>query len=59
MAGITRNDQRTRPALGLDGVPFSLLSDSERSVMPAAARLITAGHLHRMRASLPEISAVS
>ena len=46
--------------IGLDGVPFPLLQDlSSRSVMPRFSELISAGHLHRMRASLPEISSVS
>ncbi len=46
--------------IGLDGVPFSMLRDlADRGVMPAAASLLGQGHLHRMRASLPEISAVS
>jgi len=61
MAGLSRKHRTNKACvIGLDGVPYSLLSDlAERGVMPAAARLITAGHLHRMRASLPEISAVS
>jgi predicted AlkP superfamily phosphohydrolase/phosphomutase len=46
--------------IGLDGVPHGMILDlAGRGVMPAMARLIETGHLHKMRASLPEISAVS
>jgi predicted AlkP superfamily phosphohydrolase/phosphomutase len=46
--------------IGLDGVPYALLADlAGRGVMPAVGRLIESGHLHRLKASLPEISAVS
>jgi predicted AlkP superfamily phosphohydrolase/phosphomutase len=46
--------------IGLDGVPFGLLSDlARRGVMPAVGGLIESGHLHKLKASLPEISAVS
>ncbi|MFQ6070412.1 MAG: alkaline phosphatase family protein [Candidatus Aminicenantales bacterium] len=46
--------------IGLDGVPFSLLLDlKEKGVIPALSRIIDSGHLQRMKASLPEISAVS
>jgi predicted AlkP superfamily phosphohydrolase/phosphomutase len=46
--------------LGLDGVPYSLLQDlATRDIMPAMKGLIETGHLHKMKASLPEISAVS
>jgi predicted AlkP superfamily phosphohydrolase/phosphomutase len=46
--------------LGLDGVPFTLLKDlAGRDVMPFVKTLIESGHLHKMKASLPEISAVS
>lgn len=46
--------------IGLDGVPFSLLSDlARRDVMPFLNLLIREGYLHPMKASLPEISAVS
>lgn len=46
--------------IGLDGVPYSLLMDlAQKGVMPYAGRLISAGRLHRLKASLPEISAVS
>jgi predicted AlkP superfamily phosphohydrolase/phosphomutase len=46
--------------VGLDGVPHGLLVRLVGSgIMPATAELIRHGHLHRMKASLPEISAVS
>jgi predicted AlkP superfamily phosphohydrolase/phosphomutase len=46
--------------LGLDGVPYSLLQDlADRDIMPFMKTLIQSGHLHKMKASLPEISAVS
>ena len=46
--------------IGLDGVPYSLLLDLiKKRVMPATSRLIDSGHIHRMKASLPEISSVS
>jgi len=46
--------------IGLDGVPFSLIKDlTQRGVMPSFAQLIERGSLHKMKASLPEISSVS
>jgi predicted AlkP superfamily phosphohydrolase/phosphomutase len=46
--------------VGLDGVPYGMIAGlAGRGVMPAMARLIETGHLHKIRASLPEISAVS
>ncbi len=46
--------------IGLDGVPHSMLIDlAGKGIMPATAGLLGSGRLHRMRASLPEISAVS
>jgi predicted AlkP superfamily phosphohydrolase/phosphomutase len=46
--------------IGLDGVPYGMILElAGRGVMPAMARLIEEGHLHKMKASLPEISAVS
>jgi predicted AlkP superfamily phosphohydrolase/phosphomutase len=46
--------------VGLDGVPYTLVLDlAERGITPVLASLLKAGHLHRMKASLPEISAVS
>ena len=46
--------------LGLDGVPYSLLLNlAQKGIMPATSKLIDSGHLQQMKASLPEISAVS
>jgi predicted AlkP superfamily phosphohydrolase/phosphomutase len=46
--------------IGLDGVPYSLVLElAERGVMPSLAGLLKSGQLHKMKASLPEISAVS
>ncbi|MDD8020378.1 MAG: alkaline phosphatase family protein [Acidobacteriota bacterium] len=46
--------------IGLDGVPYSLLLElAKTGLMSTVARLIDSGHLHQMKASLPEISAVS
>jgi predicted AlkP superfamily phosphohydrolase/phosphomutase len=54
------NGHKRVVVIGLDGVPFNLLQDlAQNGVMPAMAQLLEAGHLHRMKASLPEISSVS
>jgi len=46
--------------VGLDGVPHSMLMNlAKTGVMSTVARLIDTGKLHRLKASLPEISAVS
>ena len=46
--------------IGLDGVPYSLLINlAQKGIMPTTSKLIDSGHLQRMKASLPEISAVS
>jgi predicted AlkP superfamily phosphohydrolase/phosphomutase len=59
--GLFRKKKKNRVCvLGLDGVPFSLLMDmAEKDIMPTIKGLIDSGHLHMMKASLPEISAVS
>ncbi len=57
--------KKTKPrkkicVVGLDGVPHSMLLELAKSgVMSTVARLLDIGHLHRIKASLPEISAVS
>ena len=58
---IFQKKKRARACvIGLDGVPHSLIVElTKRGVMPAMAGLLKAGHLHMMKASLPEISAVS
>lgn len=46
--------------IGLDGVPYSMLLDlAQQGIMTSVSKLICSGHLQRMKASLPEISAVS
>jgi len=46
--------------IGLDGVPYGLLKDlAEKGVLSSLGRIIDSGRLHKMKASLPEISAVS
>ena len=46
--------------IGLDGVPVDLIRRfAAEGVMPAMGRLVSCGHLHSMKASLPEISSVS
>ncbi len=64
---LSLNTKHTRPAqkhracvIGLDGVPFSqLLSLANHGIMPSMQKLLATGHLHRMKASLPEVSSVS
>ena len=46
--------------IGLDGVPHGMIVElARRGVMSTMARLMDLGHFHKMKASLPEISAVS
>jgi predicted AlkP superfamily phosphohydrolase/phosphomutase len=46
--------------IGLDGVPYSMIRDlAQKGIMPNVDKLIHSGHLHKMKASLPEISSVS
>ncbi len=61
MAASRKNKKKNKACvIGLDGVPYSMILDLvERGVMSTMGRLIDTGHLHRMKASLPEISAVS
>jgi predicted AlkP superfamily phosphohydrolase/phosphomutase len=58
---LFQKKKKTRACVvGLDGVPYSLILElTERGIMPSLADLLKTGHLHRMKASLPEISAVS
>ena len=60
MALFKKKKKKKVCVIGLDGVPHSLLLDfSQKGVMPTTSKLIDSGHLHQMKASLPEISAVS
>jgi len=46
--------------IGLDGVPFGLIRDlAEKGILSSLGRIIDSGRLHKMKASLPEVSAVS
>jgi predicted AlkP superfamily phosphohydrolase/phosphomutase len=46
--------------IGLDGVPYSMIIElARRGIMSTMARLMDIGKIHQMKASLPEISAVS
>jgi len=55
-----RRHQQRVLVIGLDGVPHSLLLEfCQQGIMPRTARFLSQGHLYSMRASLPEISAVS
>ncbi len=60
MALFKKKKKKRVFVLGLDGVPYSLLQDlADGNIMPTMKSLIDSGHLHKMKASLPEISAVS
>jgi len=59
--GLFKKKSKNRVCvIGLDGVPYSMLLElAEKGIMPAFAELIENGNLHKMKASLPEISSVS
>lgn len=60
MALFKRKKKQRVCVIGLDGVPYSMIRDlAQRGVMPNMGQLIQSGHLHKMKASLPEISSVS
>lgn len=60
MALFKKEKKKKVCVIGLDGVPHSLLLDlSRKGIMPFVSTLLEKGHLHKMKASLPEISAVS
>lgn len=60
MVFLKKKKKKRVCVIGLDGVPYSLLLDlAQKGIMPAMAQLLNSGYLHRMKASLPEISAVS
>jgi predicted AlkP superfamily phosphohydrolase/phosphomutase len=55
-----RADRKRVCVVGLDGVPYSLLTRlMEDGVMPATREVFAAGNLRPMTVTLPEISAVS
>ncbi len=59
--GLFKRKRKPRVCvIGLDGVPYSMIKDlAQRGIMPYMDRLIRSGNLHKMKASLPEISSVS
>lgn len=60
MALFKRKKKKRVCVIGLDGVPYSLLQElAAQDIMPSMKELMRSGHLHKMKASLPEISAVS
>lgn len=60
MSILKKKKEKRVCVIGLDGVPFDLLLDlAKKGVLSALGRIIDSGHLHKMKASLPEISAVS
>ena len=60
MSILKKNKENRVCVIGLDGVPFGLLLDlAKKGIMSALGRIIDSGHLHSLKASLPEISAVS
>jgi predicted AlkP superfamily phosphohydrolase/phosphomutase len=60
MAILKKKKENRVCVIGLDGVPYGLLLDlAKRGIMSAVGRIVDAGRLHKMKASLPEISAVS
>jgi predicted AlkP superfamily phosphohydrolase/phosphomutase len=60
MAILKRKKTNRACVVGLDGVPHGMIVElARRGVMSTMARLMDIGQLHQMKASLPEISAVS
>lgn len=60
MSLFAKKKQGRVVVIGLDGVPFGLLRRlAEMGIMPNLKTLLATMHLHKMKASLPEISAVS
>jgi len=60
MRFLRRQSKRRACVVGLDGVPFGLLTRLTReSVMPRTQEITREGNLRRMRAALPPVSSVS
>ncbi len=60
MAVLKRKKTNRACVIGLDGVPYGMIVElARRGVMSTMARLMDIGKIHRMKASLPEISSVS
>ena len=60
MAVTKRKKPERACVIGLDGVPYGMIVElARRGVMSTMARLMDIGKIHPMKASLPEVSAVS
>ena len=60
MAVSKRKKTERACVIGLDGVPYGMIVElARRGVMSTMARLMDIGRIHPMKASLPEVSAVS
>ncbi len=60
MGLFSRKKKNRVCVIGLDGVPYTLLKEmAGKGLIPSMEKLLQSGHLHQMKASLPEISAVS
>jgi predicted AlkP superfamily phosphohydrolase/phosphomutase len=60
MAVSKRKKTERACVIGLDGVPYGMIVElARRGVMSTMARLMDIGKIHPMKASLPEVSAVS
>ncbi len=60
MLGFLKKAKKQVCVIGLDGVPYSLVQTFVKDgTMPVMGDLVAEGHLHRMKVTLPEISAVS
>jgi predicted AlkP superfamily phosphohydrolase/phosphomutase len=60
MSGAKKSKDNRVCVIGLDGVPHGLILDlAKKGVLSSLGRIIDSGRLHKMKASLPEISAVS
>jgi predicted AlkP superfamily phosphohydrolase/phosphomutase len=60
MPAAKRKKTNRACVIGLDGVPYGMVVElARRGVMSTMARLMDIGKIHRMKASLPEISSVS
>ena len=60
MRFLRRRSKRRACVVGLDGVPFGLLTRlAQESVMPRTREITGEGGLRQMRAALPPVSSVS
>jgi predicted AlkP superfamily phosphohydrolase/phosphomutase len=60
MAALKPKKTNRACVIGLDGVPHGMIVElARRGVMSTMARLMDIGRIHKVRASLPEVSSVS